>query len=93
MMVFLAAAAVLLLAVFGMCFGIIFRKDGKFPEYEVSSNREMRKLGIRCMREQDGMIFGGGESRKHDICAAERDEGCKGCALYKDQHEPVQGLE
>ena len=41
-----------------MCFNIIFRKDGRFPEYEVSQNKEMRKLGIRCMHEEDAALFG-----------------------------------
>ncbi|MCQ2139790.1 MAG: hypothetical protein MJZ09_05400 [Bacteroidales bacterium] len=83
MTVFLSAAVVLIIAVFGMCFNIIFRKDGKFPEYEVSSNKEMRKLGIRCMREQDDAIFGSDRDRKHDICTGDFDESCKGCSLYK----------
>ena len=83
MEVFLAAFVVIALAVFGMCFNIIFRKDGKFPEYEVSSNPEMRKLGIKCMREQDDDIFGGGKTVRHSGCDGNDDDACKGCALYK----------
>ncbi len=48
MKVFLLALAVLALAVAGMSFNILFRKDGKFPEYEVGSNEEMKKRGITC---------------------------------------------
>lgn len=84
MIVFLSAAVVLIISVFGMCFNIIFRKDGKFPEYEVSANKQMRQLGIRCMREQDDAIFGNGSGRKHDICTGDFDESCKGCSLYKE---------
>lgn len=40
-----------------MCFNIIFRKNGKFPETEVSRNENMRKLGIKCMGELDEEIF------------------------------------
>ena len=40
-----------------MCFNIIFRKNGKFPETEISRNENMRKMGIKCMREQDEDIF------------------------------------
>ena len=58
MKVFLITLGIVALAVFGLCFNIIFRKNGEFPEYEVSSNKEMRKLGIKCMREQDAAIFG-----------------------------------
>lgn len=45
----LAAAILLGIGVLGMCFNIIFRKNGKFPETEVSRNENMRKLGIKCM--------------------------------------------
>ncbi len=53
MSVFVAALVLVGLGVFGMCFNIIFRKDGKFPEYEVGSNPQMRRLGIRCMKEEE----------------------------------------
>ena len=49
----LAAVLFLGICIFGMCFNIIFRKDGKFPETEVSKNENMRKLGIKCMKEQE----------------------------------------
>ena len=39
MAVFLLTLALVALGVFGMCFNIIFRKDGKFTEYEVGSNK------------------------------------------------------
>ena len=50
---FLAAFIIIGAAVFGMCFNIIFRKDGEFPEYEVGSNRKLREKGIRCMHEEE----------------------------------------
>ena len=83
--VFLAALALIALGVFGMCFNIIFRKDGKFPEYEVSQNEDMRRLGIRCMHEQDAAIFAEKGEIKHDHCTGEFSEACKGCALYKEE--------
>ena len=49
----LAAIIILGIGVIGMCFNIIFRKNGKFPETEISRNENMRKMGIKCMREQD----------------------------------------
>ena len=49
----LAAIILLGLGVLGMCFNIIFRKNGKFPETEISRNENRRKMGIKCMREQD----------------------------------------
>lgn len=53
----LAAIIILGIGVIGMCFNIIFRKNGKFPETEISRNENMRKMGIKCMREQDEEIF------------------------------------
>ena len=83
MKVFLLALAVILLCVFGMCFNIIFRKGGEFPEYEVSKNKEMRRLGIRCMHEEDALSRG----KKAEVparCSGEITEACEGCALYKE---------
>lgn len=53
MKVFLAALVIVALAVFGLCFNIIFRKNGEFPQYEVGSNRKMKEMGIKCMNEEE----------------------------------------
>ena len=53
MKIFIAALIFIGLSVFGLCFNIIFRKNGKFPETEISRNKEMRKLGIRCAKEDE----------------------------------------
>ncbi len=50
MNMFIAALALVGLSVLGLCFNVIFRKNGKFPETDVGGNREMRKRGIRCAR-------------------------------------------
>ena len=52
MEIFVAALIFVGLSVIGLCFNIIFRKNGKFPETEISSNAEMRKRGIRCAKEE-----------------------------------------
>lgn len=83
MKVFLITLGIVAMAVFGLCFNIIFRKNGEFPEYEVSSNKEMRKLGIKCMREQDDAIFGASDSPRHTGCEGNDDDACRGCTLYK----------
>ena len=83
--VFLLAFAVIALCVFGMCFNIIFRKDGEFPEYEVSKNKEMRKLGIRCMHEEEAAIHGKQKKEVPEHCSGEITEACAGCALYNKQ--------
>ena len=57
MKVFLAALVLIGFGVAGMCFNIIFRKNGQFPQTDVGSNDNMKKLGIRCMREEDDERF------------------------------------
>ena len=47
----MAAIVLVGLCVFGLCFNINFRKDGKFPETEIENNKEMRKRGIKCAKE------------------------------------------
>ena len=58
MEILLAAVILVGLCVFGLCFNIIFRKDGKFPETEIENNREMRKRGIKCAKEEEMKIWG-----------------------------------
>jgi hypothetical protein len=88
MRVFLLAFAIIALCVFGMCFNIIFRKDGEFPEYEVSKNKEMRKLGIRCMHEQEAELHGKKKSEKvPEHCSGEVTEACASCAFYSKTKE------
>ena len=53
MEILIAALVLVGLCVFGLCFNIIFRKDGKFPETEIENNIEMRKRGIKCAKEDE----------------------------------------
>ena len=34
------------LGIFGMCFNIIFRKNGEFPETEISKNKEIFRMSL-----------------------------------------------
>jgi hypothetical protein len=56
--VILLSVLIVGLCVFGLCFNIIFRKDGRFPDSEVGHNKELRKRGVVCMREEDERIWG-----------------------------------
>lgn len=82
---FVISLVVVAICVIGLCFNIIFRKDGKFPDTEVSSNKEMRKLGIRCAKEEEMKIWGkkgkglGGRPSCNDSSCSE----CSSCGLYK----------
>ena len=75
MEIFFAALVLIALCVFGLCFNIIFRKDGKFPETEIENNREMRKRGIKCAKEEEIKIWG---KKNPDGTPTSCDEG--GCA-------------
>ncbi len=77
MEIFIAALLLVALCVLGLCFNIIFRKDGKFPETEIENNREMRKRGIKCAKEEEMKIWG----KKGDNGAPECDDsGCGSCS-------------
>ena len=86
MTVFLLTLILLALGIVGMCFNILFRKDGSFPQYEVGSNEQMRKLGIRCMKEEMEELDRSRDGRKRDAASCsgrEADPSCAGCNLYK----------
>ena len=59
MKVFLAAVVFVGLCVLGLGFNIFFRKDGHFPDTEISTNPEMRKLGIKCAKEEELEMLAG----------------------------------
>ena len=58
MEIFLAALVLVALCTLGLCFNIIFRKNGKFPETEIENNIEMRKRGIKCAKEDEIKLWG-----------------------------------
>ena len=65
---------VLGIGILGMCFNIIFRKNGRFPETEIEKNKEMRKRGIICASEMERRLW---NKKGHQQCA---DDGCSSCA-------------
>ena len=76
MEIFIAALVLVALCVFGLCFNIIFRKDGKFPETEIENNREMRKRGIKCAKEDEMKMWGKKDANGAPQC---NDDGCSSC--------------
>ncbi len=53
MKVFLAAVLFIGLCVLGLGVSIFFRKGGHFPETDISKNKDMKRLGITCPREDE----------------------------------------
>ena len=84
MILFLVTLVLVGLGVFGMCFNLLFRKDGRFPEYEVGSNKEMRRLGIRCIKEEMEDLDRK-ERPLHAACTGSTDPSCEGCSLYQKE--------
>lgn len=81
MKAFLAALILIGIGVLGMCFNILVRKKD-FPQFDVGSNEEMRKRGIRCMREEDDEHFSGKGEKKDGVCSGTYSDACKGCGFY-----------
>ncbi|MGN0188680.1 MAG: hypothetical protein ACI395_04115 [Candidatus Cryptobacteroides sp.] len=82
MEIFIAAVILVGLCVIGLCFNIIFRKDGKFPDTEISTNPEMRKRGIVCAKEDEMRMWGRKKGRPScDSCG---DCGSCGFASRKE---------
>ena len=77
MEIFIAALLLVGISVIGLCFNIIFRKNGQFPEPEISNTKEMKKLGIRCAKEEELRIWGKKNGKAHPSCS---DLGCGSCA-------------
>jgi hypothetical protein len=42
----------------GMAFNIIFRIRGRFPSYRVGHNKNMKKLGITCVKHEELKCYG-----------------------------------
>ncbi len=76
MKIFLAALILVAFCFVGLGFNIIFRKNGKFPETEISSNRNMKKLGIKCAKEEEMKMWGD----KKRAAGSYEDLGCSACA-------------
>lgn len=76
MKTFLIVLFILGLCVIGLGFNIFFLKKD-FPAFDVGSNEEMRKRGIRCFKDEDAALH----SNKH--CTGDFTEACKECKLYE----------
>lgn len=81
--IILLSVVIVGLCVFGLCFNIIFHKNGRFPDSEVGHNKELRKRGVVCMREEDERIWGKSThikvTGKRGRLKAEPDSDCLSC--------------
>lgn len=61
-----------------MAVTILVKKDGKFPDGEISHNRELRRRGIVCAKEEEMRMWKKRGSRRVPKCP---DGGCEGCSF------------
>ena len=81
---FLAALILIGAGVFAMSFNVIFRKKD-FPNSDVGSNEEMRRRGIRCMKDVDADLFAAGRKPADVRCSGNYGDACAGCSLYPSE--------
>ncbi len=62
---------------------VIFEQE-YFPETEISSNREMRKRGIRCAKEDELRIWGRRHGKENPTCSDLGCGDCSGCEISTD---------
>ena len=80
MKVFLAALIIIGIGVFAMCFNIIFRRKD-FPDSDVGTNENMKKLGVRCFKEEEMERLSSAKKK----CSGNYGDACASCALYKHE--------
>ena len=50
---FLITGVIVAISFIAMGISIFFRKNGKFPIFEIGKNKDMRKLGITCLKHDE----------------------------------------
>ena len=50
---FLITGVIVAVSFIAMGVSVFFRKNGKFPTFEIGKNKEMRKLGITCLKNDE----------------------------------------
>ena len=68
--ILILALIIIGLSMLGMMLNILVKKKGRFPAYQVGHNKNMRKLGITCVKHD--------EIRCHKEMLKEG-KGCVGC--------------
>lgn len=78
MKVFLAAVLFVGLCVALMAISMILKpRTGRFPDYDIGSNEQMRRRGIKCFREEDEKYH------RRGTCNGNLSDACKDCNYYR----------
>lgn len=59
------------ISMLGMGLNILVKKKGKFPAYRVGHNKDMARLGLKCVNHE--------ETRCHKARMKEKSADCNGC--------------
>mgnify|MGYP003315381090 CR=1 FL=1 len=90
MKVFIAALVLVALCLVGLCFNIIFRKNGHFPDTEIENNEQMKKLGIRCAKEEELRLWGRKHGKDNPTCSDLGCTSCGGCHIIDGKTAPEE---
>ena len=75
-------AAVIFLGIAVLLLGVnIFFFHRPFPNGEISSNPEMRKRGIKCVKQEEMERLG----KKKKLCDGEYSDACASCSLFNKE--------
>ena len=80
MKVLLAAIILVGFAVLAMSVGILLKRG--FPKFDIGSNPEMAKRGIRCFKDEDAALHRRDTSDRPSGCSGNYSEACNNCSLY-----------
>ena len=88
MKVFLLAVLLLAIGVAGMAVTILVKKDGRFPDGEISRNKALRQQGVICAKEEELRLWrkrhprAASSGQRPDACP---ESGCDGCAYFETE--------
>lgn len=61
----LLSATVVGVCVFALAISIILKKDGKFPDSEISHNKPLVKKGLMCAKAEERILWNKNKKKKH----------------------------
>lgn len=76
MKIFILTLIIVAFCVFALSFNIIFRKDGKFPDGEISHNKALRKEGIQCAKVEERILWGKKSPKRGKSCSPAECSDC-----------------
>ncbi len=76
----LLSAVVVGVCVFALSISVIFKKDGKFPDKEISHNKPLVKKGLMCARAEEKILWNKNKNKKRTQVECAED-ACADCGV------------